>query len=310
MDNPTPTPRENQSVSPTHYRVLQLWAAGQFEPDWEAEREIPHDFKDVPLQEQPAMLDKAALHFCLADAFHPGCEVTWPVRHATLFTAPFRIRHRPPGVPSPDYGKTLTQAEVLSMSGPLHAQGPGDLTRWMGLPWQADTAFCRSGYDLDYDPYLPTFWPARVPNQVLSAEDYERVMNPFLPREERLAAFSRRASWVRRLRGSDSEQMEQMVKVFGEMGVVEVRTGVADDPGFPPVMMVESVPAAAPKKVPFGQELMKTQLTAEGAPMPSGADATPRAILRFRAIREAGWESEEQAEEAQKLVRPAASSSK
>ena len=37
-------------------------------------------------------LDKAALHFCLADAFHPGCELTWPMRHASLYSAPFRIR--------------------------------------------------------------------------------------------------------------------------------------------------------------------------------------------------------------------------
>jgi anthranilate phosphoribosyltransferase len=47
----------------------------------------------VPLGEQPAMLDRAALEFCLADAFHPGCEITWPIRHTTMFMAPFRIRH-------------------------------------------------------------------------------------------------------------------------------------------------------------------------------------------------------------------------
>ena len=103
--------------------------------------------------------------FCLADAFHPGCEVTWPIRHLSMFHAPFRIRHRPPGVPEPDYGKKLTPAVALSLTGPLHAQGPGDLTRWMGLPWQADTGFCRSGYDMNYDPFVPTFWPAGCPTR-------------------------------------------------------------------------------------------------------------------------------------------------
>ena len=42
----------------------------------------------------------------------------------------------------------------------------------MAVPWQTDTASCRSGYYLGYgpryDPYVPTFWPARVPNQVLT----------------------------------------------------------------------------------------------------------------------------------------------
>jgi hypothetical protein len=52
---------------------------------------------------------------------------------------------------------------------------PGGISRWMAVPWQCDTASCRSGYDKADDPYVPTFWPARVPNQVLTAEDYAIV---------------------------------------------------------------------------------------------------------------------------------------
>jgi len=298
MDKP-PTPRENATISPTQYRVLQLWAAGQFEDDWNVPREARRELDEVPLQEQPEMLTKAALHFCLADAFHPGCEVTWPIRHLTLFSGPFRVRHRPAGAPDPEYGPQLTQAEVMAPSGPLHAQGPGDLTRWMGLPWQADTAFCRAGYETEYDPYLPTFWPARVPNEVLSAADYARVVDETLPREERLAAFSRRETWTRLLRGGAAHQMEQMVSIFGHMGVVEVREGVADDPELPPVMMVESAVGLPKRNIPFAAELLKTELPEAEHP----AGASPAAILRFRAIREAGWESEQQAREAAALVR-------
>jgi L-lysine epsilon oxidase C-terminal domain len=43
------------------------------------------------------MLDRASLEFCLADAFHPGCEMTWPMRTAGLYMAPFRIAHAAPG---------------------------------------------------------------------------------------------------------------------------------------------------------------------------------------------------------------------
>ena len=49
---------------------------------------------DLFQKQAAAMLDRAALEFCLADAFHPGCEMTWPVRHASMYMAPFRIRHR------------------------------------------------------------------------------------------------------------------------------------------------------------------------------------------------------------------------
>ena len=191
------------------------------------------------------VLDRAALHFCLADAFHPGCEMTWPMRHATLYSAPFRIRHRPAGQDDPDYGPQLTSAVALSPTGPLHAQGPGGITRWMGLPWQGDTAYCRSGYDPSFDPYLPTFWPARVPNQVLTEEDYEIVIDPARPREERLAAYNHRASWYRSIDEAPDipKRMERMIATFGQQGIVEARKGVENDPDFPAVIHVETLPA-------------------------------------------------------------------
>ena len=65
----------------------------------------------------------------------------------------------------------------------------------MALPWQADTASCRSGYESTYDPYVPTFWPARVPNQVLTAMNYGIVMDTAKTDAQRLAAFHDRRSW-------------------------------------------------------------------------------------------------------------------
>lgn len=73
-----------------------------------------------------------------------------------------------------DCGDQLTHEQVYvqgrgaAVGGPLYFNGPGDLTRWMAVPWQTDTASCRSGYVPEYDPYLPTFWPHRVPNHVLT----------------------------------------------------------------------------------------------------------------------------------------------
>jgi hypothetical protein len=275
-------PGQNLALTETQHRTLQRWAAGRFVPDWPASGTPPRDVNRLPLAEQPGMLDRAALHFCLADAFHPGCEVTWPIRHLSMFTSPFRIRRRPPGVPGRGYGATLTQQEVLASDGPLWAQGPGDLTRWMGLPWQEDSAYCRAGYDPAYDPYLPTFWPARVPNQVLSEADYRVVIDPTKSREEREIAFSRRAEWTRLL-GDDAttppeDQMMNMVKHFGDMGVVEVRPGVQGDPLFPSVMMVENaVLPAGVLKLPMAA----VAKTAPAPPPPAGIG--PRERFRSRA---------------------------
>ncbi|MDX1502846.1 MAG: LodA/GoxA family CTQ-dependent oxidase, partial [Thermoanaerobaculia bacterium] len=258
------SPRQNAAVSPTQYRILKLWAVGRFEEDWHRPYEPPRSIDDVPLAEQPSTLDRAALEYALADAFHPGCEVTWPIRHLTLWRAPFRLKHRPEGAKEPDYGPRLTPEIALSAFGPLYAQGPGDLTRWMGLPWQADTAFCRSGYDTKYDPYIPTFWPATVPNQVLGPEAYEKVMVAKTP-EERAAAFARRTSWVEPLDPTGSagisKQMMRMVKIFGSMGFLEERDGPKSDPAVPPRLMVAS----------YGKE-------AEPKPKPAPAAEAPRAL--------------------------------
>ena len=239
------SPRTMLALPAVQQLHLQRWAAGEFINDWDANAKAPISLDDVPLAEQPAMLDKAALHFCLADAFHPGCEMTWPMRHATLYAAPFRIRRRPDGVSEPAYGSTINQATILSPTGPLHAQGPGDITRWMGLPWQGDTAYCRAGYDQAFDLFLPTFWPARVPNNILTQKNYEIVVDAKRPREERIAAYTQRASWYRFIDEAPTipERMERMIAHFGAQGIVVAMPGVENDPVFPSTLYVENLPA-------------------------------------------------------------------
>jgi hypothetical protein len=242
MDVPMPPiPRAMNALTTTQLALLDRWADGDFIADFDPDTAAasPAAIDEVPLAEQPAMLDRAALEFCLADAFHPGCEMTWPVRHASMYSEPCRWRHRAKDDPEPDYGKTLTPAEACSFNGPLYGQFPGSITRWMAIPWQTDTASCRSGYEPQYDPYLPTFWPARVPNQVLSAESYARVMDESLPRAERLAAFNHRMDWDRTLGVGYQQQLQAMVAHFDRQGIVELRKGITNDPDFPPTMQVE-----------------------------------------------------------------------
>lgn len=240
MDIPMPpTPRAMNALTTTQLALFEQWADGDFDADYDPNHTPCRDIDALPVNEQPAMLDNAALEFCLADAFHPGCEMTWPVRHATMYSEPYRWRHRSSDNSEPDYGTTLTPQEALSYNGPLYAQFAGSITRWMAIPWQTDTASCRSGYAPKYDPYLPTFWPARVPNQVLSEQDYATVMDSSQPRETRIAAFNLRSDWDRTLGVGYMKQLENMITQFDDMGIVEVREGIAGDPDFPPVMQVE-----------------------------------------------------------------------
>ncbi|NKC27835.1 hypothetical protein HED52_04165 [Ochrobactrum ciceri] len=58
----------------------------------------------------------------------------------------------------------------------------------MALPWHGDTARCRAGYDAqnpaNYGEYTPAYWPARVPNHVLTFQDYLTVIGPRAPPTE------------------------------------------------------------------------------------------------------------------------------
>jgi hypothetical protein len=178
-----------------------------------------------------------------------------------MYMEPFRFGHAPPGWVEPSLGEILTSGGVTIPNGPLYGQVPGGISRWMAVPWQTDTASCRSGYTPAYDPYVPTFWPARVPNQVLTREKYEVVMNPELSAQDRLAAFASRASWIDPLgTTSYTDQINNMIKGFDHLGVVEVNPGPADSVGktlFPPVIQVED----------------------QHVPIPDGADALPASVV-------------------------------
>jgi hypothetical protein len=261
---------------------LDKWIAGDFAADWNNPPPTYGSIDEVPLANKPEMLDRAAMHFCLADAFHPGCEVTWPIRHLSLFERPYRIRRRPAGTHEPDYGNELTTERALGPDGPLHAQGPGDLTRWMAVPWQMDTAGCRSGYDRGYDPFLPTFWPARVPNTVLTKEDYDTVIDITQPVEVRRAAYHNRRSWYYPLGGTTGlDEMERMVTQFARLGIVEQRPGPQDGaiPELPNFLYVETLPHTVAELIALTEE------------HDAQAGLAPMTIDDIRA-REAGWVNE------------------
>lgn len=256
--------RQHSTLSKLQLTFLDQWVAGDFDSDFEGLKDRqPKTIDEYPVSEQPDMLTKAAMDFCLADAFHPGCEMTWPMRTSGMYMAPFRLKHAPkePKTNYYYYGSTM-DIGVLGMSvGPLlGGQIAGGITRWMAVPWQTDTASCRDGYTVKYDPYLPTFWPARVPNNILSEKQYQQVIDSSLPEEERRLAFSNRYFWLDDLpldgeRPTQVNQINAMVKYFDKLAVVQHRTGVKDDENFPSKMQVGITPSEEQDAVLLSQAM-------------------------------------------------------
>jgi hypothetical protein len=191
-------PNQWMAVTQLQYERLRRWALGDFRDDFNPRARAVELLEDLPVRRQPATLDKAALDPVVGGPFHPGTEITWNLRTASLYSGAFRLKAAAAGVTTPqDYGPELTPEVALSADGPLSLSGPGDVTRWLAVPWHGDTANCRYGYNVVVDPYLPTFWPTRVPNNVLTIDDYKRVVDPLLPTWERQAAFQQRVDWMR-----------------------------------------------------------------------------------------------------------------
>jgi len=238
---PGTDPRQWLAVLPIQYGWLRQWAAGDFEADWPAAGlTFPARLEDVPIAAQPAMLDRAVLDDCLGGPFHPGCELTWPMRQPLLYAEPFRLRRRV-GV-EPDWGPAMTSELALAADGPLRASGPGDLTRWLAVPWQTDTASCLSAYERSLDEYLPAFWPAHVPNDVLAPASYQVVLNPAASLGQRQDAFTHRVKWLRDLPGfgrSNRERMNAFVAQWSAAGIVTPQPGPEDDAPFPATFWVE-----------------------------------------------------------------------
>jgi hypothetical protein len=234
-------PRQWMAILPLQYAWLAQWAAGEFDADWPADGlTFPRRLEDLPLAEQPAALDRAVLDDCLGGPFHPGPELTWPMRLPLLYDAPFRLRRRTE--PEPDWGPELTSEIALAADGPLSASGPGDLTRWLAVPWQADVASCLSAYESGLDDYLPAFWPAHVPNDVLALESYRLVTDASLDLEQRQRAFAHRVKWLRDLPGfggANRERINAFIDQWSAAGVVTPQPGPNDDAPFPEQFWVE-----------------------------------------------------------------------
>jgi sugar lactone lactonase YvrE len=230
-------PRQWMALTPLQYAHLRAWAEGRFTVTDDPE---PTRLSDIPLGQRPAALDHAALGACLGGAFHPGIEFTWLARIPWIWTRDKRLKWTSLEPNTTDYGPLMTRENALSRSGPLSDIGPGSIGQWMGLPWHSDSASCRSGYTKAISPVSPTFWPARIPNQVLAEADYDVVMDSSRSLADRRAAFARRRGWERFIAAPTYQPtINAMINDWYKLGVVTEMPGPRDG-FFPTTMKVET----------------------------------------------------------------------
>jgi hypothetical protein len=187
-------------------------------------------------------------------AFHPGVELTWPLRHRELYRGPYRIAPATDRASSlvQDLGPLLTPERAMSgyrgTPAAVGPQLPGDLTRWMGIPWQCDAFSCQHvTFATDFP--TATWWPALLPIDVLPEAYYDVVMDARLPAGERVKFFENRVAWSRGAAGIGyhaeagyTDGLNRMIYLWNRMGMVVRRPGPHDaqrPPEIPATLYVE-----------------------------------------------------------------------
>lgn len=138
-------------LTDTQFFFLEQWAAGYF--------------VNEPVTDQgPLDLTRNVLENCVGGAFSPGIELTWISRNRSIYWPddPFRINAAP-----------ATQGPLQLNFNPS-AMEPGDLTRYMAIPWQADFNECSSQ---PIGERVLWWWPAQRPEFIYLDPAQAQLMN-------------------------------------------------------------------------------------------------------------------------------------
>ena len=271
-------PRAWFAITPLTYGYLEQWARGEFLVD---EPIVPKTWEEMTPSEQAHGLTEAALEETLGGPFHPGCEFTWPMRHPMMYhdDSPFRIKRRAKA--KEYFGETLDSEKALAPGGPLDGSSPGDLTKWMAVPWQTDTSSCLSAYRAFLGEYLPTFWPARVPNDVLTEEDFQVINSSTSSDDDKIAAFGphARKKWLRGyiydnnghvLNQPSSVGTEKFTEKWDKIGIILKKQLEEENVLFPKEIWVETGRSLQEEQTP---KLMATDAVPQ---RPDWVDQNPR----------------------------------
>ncbi len=122
------------TLTPTQYFFMHQWAIGMFDPG-----DAPPDNHGGVLE-----IDRQVVGNLVGGPFSPGIETTWIMRNPKVYSSAFSVGVAHFGGSNADL-EAYYQANGLSLtSDPQDGDRtePGDLTKRMAIPWQADFFDC------------------------------------------------------------------------------------------------------------------------------------------------------------------------
>lgn len=144
------TPQKFLSMTETQLFFLKQWAKGKFVNEC-LEWDEANPSCSTPWSLPPVTgigIDRGVLGNVIGGAFCPGGEMSWIIENPAIYMGPYRFKHADyiPGalsIPQPI-------ADIDGSTAPNLKQGlePGDITKYIGIPWQADFHEC-TDQDID-----------------------------------------------------------------------------------------------------------------------------------------------------------------
>jgi hypothetical protein len=173
------------AVSKTQYFFLEQWDRNHFDAVG------PHQLGPGEY------LDMASLSNCLGGRYVPGIELSYPIRQPDMYmldwrttgAGPFRVKHKPLRYATAAPAQPFLSGGWIPLHGMSDGLEPGDLTKFMSIPWQTDYNSCSihqpsintSGANTATGNPLTLYWswPSQRPDAVYPAT---MVVNGVLPK--------------------------------------------------------------------------------------------------------------------------------
>ncbi|HEX3759752.1 MAG TPA: LodA/GoxA family CTQ-dependent oxidase [Kofleriaceae bacterium] len=187
------------SVSKTQYFFLEQWSRHK------------HVAGHGPALGRGEQLDMASLTNCLGGRYVPGIEMSYVVRCADIYdqdwrqtgAGPFRVKPRPLAYAAAKLNMPVLTGGWLPLKHMTDGLEPGDLSKFMAVPWQTDYNSCSihqpsintGGQNLTNGNATTLYWswPSQRPDAVYVADE---VVHNVLPRQQ----------WA--IRGKDSYALD------------------------------------------------------------------------------------------------------
>ena len=282
------SPAQWFAIPPMIYEQLRQWRDGHFYTpegfDFKDMNEMGAFYRDQ-FQEsakdevkKPLLMTRAVLETLYGGGFHPGVELTWPMRHNNIYSEnreayrfivdnhDYRIgayglrevrlnlasREEQENIFYNDFGFSMNSEDIQRSMEPGSKDSwfwkitPGDLTKWMGIPWQSDAGSCQAVYVEKQYP-VPSWWAANLPVHVLPQDSYKKLLDPTITEDTKRNIYANRLEWLHtastgfigyHAEGGYMNGLINMVYQWKDIGVVTGRRLDLDIEGIPEIVYV------------------------------------------------------------------------